>query len=186
MGSNGCKDMTLDGCVMSRFDAHCGVTNATITNCDLGFAGLNLIGFGECLIENTTIRTNTFIWLRADYGSFFAGKLTIRNCTHKARNSGTMCLIWAHNDGGHDFGYPCMMPPEIEIDGLTIDDEAAGADAPYVIFSDFDADYSEGKPYPYEITKKMTVRGIKRLHGTKIALAAEPKQFEKLILDYKK
>ena len=36
MGSNFCKELHLDGCVISRFDAHCGVTNGSIKNCSLG------------------------------------------------------------------------------------------------------------------------------------------------------
>ena len=55
LGSNYCKNLTYDGCVFSRFDAHMGVANATIKNSVMGHMGINAIGFGTLLVENTTI-----------------------------------------------------------------------------------------------------------------------------------
>ena len=45
-GSNYCKNLLYDGCTFSRFDAHMGVANATVRNCELGYMGINAIGFG--------------------------------------------------------------------------------------------------------------------------------------------
>ena len=78
--SNFCKELHLDGCVISRFDAHCGVTNGSIRNCTLGHQGINLIGFGHFLVENTTVSCIRFLNFRSDYGSFFRGDLTVKNC----------------------------------------------------------------------------------------------------------
>ena len=55
MGSNYCKNITLDGCKLSRFDAHQGVLNATVRNSVLGHHGIKLIGSGTALIENTIV-----------------------------------------------------------------------------------------------------------------------------------
>ena len=64
MGSNFCKDMHLENCIISRFDAHCGVTNGSIKNCKLGHMGLNLIGFGDFTVENSSIFGRNFINFR--------------------------------------------------------------------------------------------------------------------------
>ena len=80
MGSNYCKNLVYDGCIFSRFDAHMGVANATIRNSTLGHQGINAIGSGTFLVENSTIRGTTLINLRSDYGSTWEGDFIIRNC----------------------------------------------------------------------------------------------------------
>jgi hypothetical protein len=55
MGSNYCKNLVLDNCIFSRFDAHMGVANATIRNSTLGHMGINAIGTGTFTVENSTI-----------------------------------------------------------------------------------------------------------------------------------
>ncbi len=56
------------------FDAHMGVANATIRNSTLGHMGINAIGSGTLTVENSTIRANTLINLRSDYGSTWQGE----------------------------------------------------------------------------------------------------------------
>ncbi|MDG2169212.1 MAG: hypothetical protein P8L44_14940 [Opitutales bacterium] len=80
MGSNYCKNLVLDHCTFSRFDAHKGVANATIKNSTLGHMGINAIGTGTFTVENTTIYSRRFFNLRADYGSTWQGDLFIRDC----------------------------------------------------------------------------------------------------------
>ena len=53
--SNYSKNITFDNCIFSRFDAHMGVYNATIRNSTLGYMGINAIGSGTLLIENTKV-----------------------------------------------------------------------------------------------------------------------------------
>lgn len=67
--SNFCKNFVFDNCHFSRFDAHMGVANATIRNSTLGHMGINAIGEGLLLIENTKIMANRIVNLRNDYGS---------------------------------------------------------------------------------------------------------------------
>ena len=81
MGSNYCKNLTYDGCELSRFDAHMGVANATIKNSKLGHQGINAIGTGTFLLENSTVYGGAMINLRGDYGSTWEGEFIIRNCT---------------------------------------------------------------------------------------------------------
>ena len=125
------KNLTLDGCTFSRFDAHMGVTNATIRNSTLGHQGLNAIGHGLLTVENTTIYGSSFINLRSDYGSTWKGDLIIKNSTwipNKGQGTGAQCyLIGASNDCTHDFGFECYMPQNITIDGLTVKEGRTGA-----------------------------------------------------------
>lgn len=54
LGSNYCKNLAYDNCILSRFDAHMGVANATIRNSTLGHQGINAIGVGTFTVENST------------------------------------------------------------------------------------------------------------------------------------
>ncbi len=118
--SNSCKNIEFDSCVFSRFDAHRGVTNLTLRNCEFGHQGVNLIGHGTALIENTTVRAKQFINLRNDYGSTFNGDVTIRSCTYVPSSSGDIVLINGSNTGDWDFGYTCHLINGLTIDGLEI------------------------------------------------------------------
>lgn len=109
MGSNYCKNITYDGCELSRFDAHCGVYNGKIINSKV--TTIEIIGGGDMIIENSTLVSiwKTSIMLRGDYGSTWNGNLVIRNCT--VENLGTpieklVAAGWVN----HYFGYPCKIP----------------------------------------------------------------------------
>ena len=124
--SNYSRNIEFDSCILSRFDAHKGVYNATIRNCELGHQGINAIGFGTLLCENTTVSSSRFINMRSDYGSTWRGDFIIKNCTFKPNgdtgaNSNTT-FINCLNTEKHNFGYECFMPENIIIDGLTVDD----------------------------------------------------------------
>ena len=189
MGSNFAKNFYLENCEISRFDAHMGVTNCTIKGCTFGHMGVNLIGFGEALIENTTFRCHRMINFRPDYGSFFHGKLTLRNCVWKptvrpsekaaAKNGPIkMCLLAAENDGFHDFGYVCGMPKTIEIDGIEIDDAHCAEELCYVIFSNYNSRrWQEEQPYPYSTPENVTVKRLCSKKGSSIIPFAIPEQY---------
>ena len=117
MGSNYCKNLTYDGCVFSRFDAHKGTHNATIINSEIGHQKLSIIGSGTLRVENTTVHGNNIVNLRSDYGSTWEGDMIFRNVT--LNNTGTATLIngsWVN----HYFGYTCYLPANIIIDGITL------------------------------------------------------------------
>lgn len=125
IGTNFCKNILLENCVLSRMDTHQGVSGTyTLRGCTLGRIGINAIGRGTLLIEDCTLNGKTLVSLREDYGSTWEGTLVIRNCKWlpNAGDPIEPVLLKATNDGQHDFGYPCFMPREILIDGLTIDD----------------------------------------------------------------
>lgn len=169
--SNYSKCLTYDRCTLSRFDAHCGVCNATIRRTTLGYQGINAIGFGTLLVEDSTVKGDNFISLRTDYGSFWNGEFVIRNCRYvpKGGRSAVPCLVNEANDGTHDFGYPCMMPRRVTVDGLYVDDSnhpssySGGS-----VFGDPNAkntgpDYVE--KYPYTVTERLSMKDVTTASG---------------------
>ena len=166
MGSNYCKNLLYDGCTFSRFDAHMGVANATIRNSTLGHQGINAIGSGTFIVENSTIRGTSLINLRSDYGSTWEGEFIIRNCTFVPRSvkSGSVNLIGGSNAGQHDFGYTCYMPEKITIENLQIKD--SGYPENYngpAIFANFNkqmVDETYVEKYPYIITKEVVLKNV--------------------------
>ncbi len=181
MGSNFCKDMYLEGCVMSRFDAHQGVTNATIRGCTLGHMCLNLIGHGNFLIEDSQTFGNALISLRPDYGSTFDGIVTIRNCTWKPRSQ-NMTVLYASNSGNHDFGYVCHMPRRVYIDGLKILDGDIGDESTRLyVLPDYDRSFSSGKPHAYVPTEYVRIRNVTTESGRKCELCAKPEEYPYIV-----
>ena len=181
MGSNFCKQLYLDGCVMSRFDAHCGVTDGGIHNCHLGFAGVNLIGFGDFYITDTKIEGSyDMVGLRSDYGSNFDGKLTIRNVVYKPhlRENGDYALLRGHNTGDHDFGYPCRMPHTVVMEHVVLDDGDLEGEYTLSAIERYDPDYVPGKPFPYQPPKSVTVADVRSTSGKPVAVYAAPEQFD--------
>ncbi len=165
-GSNFTKNITFDTVMFSRFDAHQGVFNATIKNSSLGHQGINLIGGGTFLIENSKVYGTNFINLRSDYGSTFNGNIIIRNCEYTPRNGATCdaIILNGSNSGQHDFGYTCYMPRKISIDGLVINDSnpVKNYQGPK-IFGVFNSAYQNSsfvEKYPYIITKEVQIRNL--------------------------
>lgn len=171
MGSNYSKNLLFDHCTFSRFDAHMGVANATIRNSTLGHMGINAIGTGIFLVENSTIRGRSLMNLRNDYGSTWQGKFIIRNCVFVPSDGKetTASLISGYNSGQHDFGYTCYMPELITIDNLYIDDSNHPDDyrGP-AVFADFNPEMTDDtytEKYPYVITKKVMLKKVTTASG---------------------
>ncbi|MDR0337708.1 MAG: hypothetical protein LBI18_11515 [Planctomycetaceae bacterium] len=182
-GSNFSKNITFDTVEFSRFDAHMGVTNATIKNSVLGHQGINLIGNGVFLVENTKVCNANFINLRGDYGSTFDGEIIIRNCEYVPRNGekSDACLINGHYSGQHDFGYPCYMPRKITIDGLVINDAnpVNNYKGPK-IFGSFNNEYKNEEyveKYPYIITKEVEIKKMNIQSGKSWIISNNPFMF---------
>ncbi len=186
MGSNYCKNLIFDTCKLSRFDAHMGVANATIRNSSLGHMGINAIGTGKFLIENSEIRGRSLINLRSDYGSTWQGEMIIRNCKFIPAGGRSLSpiLINGSNSGKHDFGYTCYMPELITIENLMIDDSNhpenyRGA----VIFGNFNPDFrdeSYQEKFPYVRTKKVKLKNVTTLSGKKLRVSDNEFMFKEL------
>lgn len=177
MGSNYSKNLVYDNCTFSRFDAHMGVANATIRNSRLGHQGINAIGSGTFLVENSTIYGRNLINLRSDYGSTWQGELIIRNCDFvpAGGRSVSAALIGGSNSGLHNFGYTCYLPERIIIEGLHIEDanypeNYKGA----AIFGDFNSGMindSYIEKFPYVKTSKVVLKDITTSSGQKLRLS---------------
>ena len=177
LGSNYCKNLLYDSCTFSRFDAHKGVANATIRNSTLGHMGINAIGSGTLTVENSTIRGNSLINLRADYGSTWQGEFIIRNCIFVPAGGRptSASLIGGSYSSLHDFGYTCYMPDRITIENLHIDDSNHPAEynGP-AIFANFNpqmTDSSYQETFPNVRTREVILRNVTTASGKVLRLS---------------
>jgi hypothetical protein len=184
MGSNYSKNLLFDRCILSRFDAHKGVANATIRNSTLGHMGINAIGSGTFLVENSTIRGRSLINLRSDYGSTWQGEFVIRNCVFipSGGKPASAALINGSYSGLHDFGYTCYMPERITIENLQIDDSnhPENYEGP-AILSNFNPkmmDDSYHEDFPYVKTKEAILRNVTTASGKALRLSDNPFMFK--------
>jgi hypothetical protein len=184
MGSNFCKNLLLDRCTFSRFDAHMGVANATIRNSTLGHQGINAIGSGTFIVEKSTIYGRSLINLRSDYGSTWQGEIFIRDCVFVPAGGKPISasLISGSNSGQHDFGYTSYMPERIIIESLRIDDSKhpPNYQGP-AIFANFNpamtsASYVE--KFPYVRTKEVILRNVTTASGKPLRLSDNPFMFK--------
>jgi len=189
MGSNYCKNLVLDNCVFSRFDAHRGVANATIRNSTLGHMGINAIGTGTFLVEKTTVHSRRFVNLRSDYGSTWQGELVIRDCVFvpSFSVSGNIALITGANSGQHDFGYVCYMPERIRFENFHIDDSqhpsAYAGPAIFVNFNPKMTDDTYIENYPYVKTEEVVLRNVTTASGKPLRLSDNPFMFRDVTID---
>ncbi|HLT06686.1 MAG TPA: hypothetical protein VK014_04115 [Cyclobacteriaceae bacterium] len=184
MGSNFSKNLVLNHCRFSRFDAHMGVANATIRNSELGHMGVNAIGSGTFTIENTTLYGRNLINLRPDYGSTWEGTFVIRNCIFvpAAGRPFRASLFGGSNHGQHDFGYPTYMPEKIIIDGLTIVDtnhpEEYEGPSIFANFNPHMTDDTYQEKFPHYRPKEVILRNIKIESGKVLRTSDNPYQFK--------
>ena len=175
IGSNFCKDILLEDCTLSRMDTHMGVSGTyVIRRCNLGHMGLNAIGRGKLLLEDSTLHGNSLVSFRRDYGSTWEGELEIRNCRWipACGDQTWPRMINVSNDGMHDFGYPCFMPEEVTIDGLIVDDSNVPEDYEGMYyFGDPDASQEDDeelpdeRPFPYAPCRRIKVKGLETASG---------------------
>ncbi|MBX2844115.1 MAG: hypothetical protein KTR26_20275 [Flammeovirgaceae bacterium] len=177
LASNYSKNLIYDNCILSRFDAHMGVANATIRNSTLGHMGINAIGCGTLTVENTTVNGRSFINLRSDYGSTWEGEVIIRNCVFvpSGGKPSSVHLIGGSNSGQHDFGYTCFMPDRITVETLHIDDSHHPEDyqGP-AIFANFNpkmTDHSYVENFPNVKTKKVILKDVTTESGKALRIS---------------
>jgi hypothetical protein len=175
IATNFMKNILLEDCVLSRMDVHLGVSGSfIIRRSTLGYAGLNAIGSGQLIIEDSTLHGANLIRFREDYGSTWDGDVLVRNCRWipPARNA---VMFRTDNDGTHDFGYPCVMPRVIRIEGLFVDDSKhtdmhLGA----LFFDDPIAGSQPERPFPYRLTSRLEVSEIKTASGLPVRISMNP------------
>lgn len=169
--SNFCKALTLDHCILSRFDAHQGVRNVTLTGCEFGHTGVNVVGYGTLLLDGCTVRRKSLITLREDYGSSWEGEVIVRNCKlivpERVKN---VSILRGSNAGEHDFGYACYLPEIIDIENLVIDDSRV-SEKDYqgpMVLGKFKRNYGKGV---------INIRNVEVASGKPLEISQEPKKF---------
>ena len=175
--SNFCKALTLDHCVFSRFDAHQGVRNVSLTGCEFGHTGVNVVGYGTLLLENCIVHRKSLVALREDYGSSWEGELIVRNCRlivpEKAKN---VSILRGANAGKHDFGYTCYFPERIDIENLVIDDSRVSHknyQGP-VVFGKFKRGADGELPYPHIAKGVINIRNVEVASGKPLEVSIDP------------
>lgn len=182
-GSNYCRNILFDGCEFGRFDAHCGVHNATILNSRL--AVLAITGGGTFRIENSRLEGYPYFFsFRGDYGSTWNGDIIVRDCTFRPPKGSGGHFSVCQNDGSHDYGYPCHMGRTITVDGLKVENGAPGkSDAAFTWFCTYVDERDPKAPYPYHLPEKVTIRNASCSNGLPPRRCNKPKFFEGLEID---
>ena len=178
-------NLLYDRCVLSRFDAHMGVVNATIRHSTLGHQGINAIGTGTFLVEHSTIHGRSLIALRSDYGSTWQGDLVIRDCVFvpfAGHPVGEVSLIAGSNSGRHDFGYTCYMPERVVIENLRIDDARhhAGYRGP-AVFANFNPQMTGGtyqETFPHVRPREVTLQNVATASSKPLRFSDNPFLFK--------
>ncbi|HPT97526.1 MAG TPA: hypothetical protein PLU39_06620, partial [Armatimonadota bacterium] len=81
--------------------------------------------------------------------------------------------------------YPCFMPREIRIDGLFVDDSNHPEEYEGMyLFTDPDgaAKSDQARPFPYKLTEKVIIRGLKTASGKKPLLSPDPEMAKSTIV----
>lgn len=176
-GSNYTKDITYKNCILNRIDAHCGVHNLKIEDCQIGICGITVQGSGELNITNTTsCGRNGFVYLRDDYGSSWNGNINIKDCIFKGTKFPRIIhfKISYDEDGQlHDYGYDLHLP-NLNIDGLTIEDTNIPAENENIYIYDNNKNFTGIENGDirnnYTLPKNITVESYQTTTGRKLKL----------------
>jgi len=186
MATNGSKNLGFDGCTLNRVDSHQGVVNITVRNSTIGYAGLQVIGEGLLLLENTTVRGSGLVYLRQDYGSTWRGELIIRNCVmQQTGEKKSPIILGGSNNGQKSFGNPCYMPERITIEKLRIEDTNTPDDynGP-AILGNFNPGYKDAsfvEKFPYIKTREVIVKDVTTTSGKPLRLSDNPVMFRDVV-----
>lgn len=178
-GSNYCKDIKMDKCVLSRFDAHRGVLGVTLTDCVFGHQGVRMVGFGALRMERCEVHYPALVSLRSDYGSSWEGEMVIRDCCLRPIwPCNYLRIISGTNTGLHDFGYECMLPSRIEIYNLHIDNTVVTSNVTPCVFGSFGRDADKEGLLPFRAEGELILDNVSIQDGRPLRISDNPKLFE--------
>ena len=79
------------------------------------------------------------------------------------------------NDGSHDFGYPYFMPKSIRIENLIRDDSESHKNFTEIsCFGDPIGKAKDKRPFPYQLTEKIQIKGFKSNSGKSLQISRNP------------
>ena len=190
IGSNYCKNFTLDHCEFSRFDAHRELMNANVRHSTIGNHGMTVMGYGQFNVEDSTIYgEDSFIYMRYDYGSTWDGVISIKNSKWiPAGDSNKQAYILKGSfSGDNKFGYGCRMPNTMNIDGLTVMDKANGIKTVYLFNDITPKNTSSSFKYSnsYKIIEKVNISNYKSQSGDKWQLSPNKYMFNNVAVSVK-
>ena len=121
-GTGYCRNVLLENCFLTSFDAHQSLSNATLRNST--FEHINFIGNGDIILENVNIYCQpsggNAITLRTDYGATWNGNVYIDGlCFKYADEKKVKLSIVAAAYTDHNFGYTCYFPQNFYIKNVT-------------------------------------------------------------------
>lgn len=182
VASNFIKNFLVENCELSRVDVHMGVSgHYTIRSSTIGHAGINAIGKGLLLIEDSSVFSSRLVAFRSDYGSTWEGEVLVRNSRWVVQEEGNNAPVMfrLNNDGTHDFGYPCFMPETIRIDGLVVDDALLkeGPDE-LAFFNDVLGPPLPERPFPLRLTQTLEVQNLTTASGRPMRISDNPELVE--------
>lgn len=178
-GTNFMKNLLVEDCVLSRMDVHMGVSGFyIIRRSTLGHMGINAIGRGRLIVEDSTVHSQRLIKFRGDYGATWDGEVLVRNSRWVPRriDGSAVAMFGVQNDGTHDFGYDSSMPTVIRIEGLTIEDgPVREGSSNVVLFDDPSGALDATLPHPYRATERVEIHDLKTTSGLTPRVSADPK-----------
>ncbi len=177
-GSNFMKNVLLEDCTLSCMDVHMGVSGFyIIRRSTLGHMGLNVVGRGRLVLEDSTVHSHRLINFRTDYGATWDGEVLVRNSRWVPPGGGErpVSIFGVNNDGTHDFGYPASMPTTIRIEGLTIDDgPPRDGESTVTLFDHPTGALDPALPHPYRPTERVEIRALRTTSGLTPRIHADP------------
>jgi hypothetical protein len=188
IATNFCKNISVENCIISRLDAHMGVSGTyTVKDSEIGWMGVKAIGRGLLTLDHVVSYGRSLVEFRSDYGSTWEGDVVIRDSKWipSGGGHGTPELFAMRNNGMHDFGYVCYMPQNVEITNLHIDDSNVPEDYdglflftdPYGNKNQGQASDNEIPPYPYVACKKIVCQNVTTASGKQPKICRNPAPF---------
>lgn len=110
MGTNYCRNFYFKDCRLVNFDAHKGMGNLTMENCEV--QTVLIMGAGKVNIKNTVCYADnhkSMIHYRSDYGASFRGDITLENIELKysegalANPESSISIIELSYDSNNDY-----------------------------------------------------------------------------------
>ena len=124
-GTNYCKNMEYRNSTITRFDAHAGLYNGKVHNCNI--SALELTGYGDFEFSDCNWYQYSdvigLLDLRSDYGYHWHGDIHVKNVNAYTLDSKRLYLA-RHYFNNWYYGYTCAIP-SITVDNVRFFDQTS-------------------------------------------------------------